>query len=285
MNGNGRRYSEQRARRSGFYLALAVCLVAVGIAAWSTYDAVKGYMEPAEQTATQSQLTSMQNEDVKNGQKAKSDDPEAPRASASSVAASQPQDSKQTTGEVNGAAGAAASATESAAASSAAAAGTEKTKGETAEETGAQVENPGVLYAVSTELTYPVSTQEVLSPYSAGKPVYSETMKDWRIHAGADLKAESGEAVLACGNGIVKSTYTDRLLGNVVEVEHGDYVLYYCGVGENFSVQEGDTVTMGQQIATVAAVPYESAEAAHLHLEAKRDGAYLDPLAVLEGDL
>ena len=37
---NGKRFSEEKTRRNGFYLALAVCLVAVGIAAWSTYDAV-----------------------------------------------------------------------------------------------------------------------------------------------------------------------------------------------------------------------------------------------------
>ena len=40
---NGKRFSGENARRSGFYLALAVCLVAVGIAAWSTYDAVNSY--------------------------------------------------------------------------------------------------------------------------------------------------------------------------------------------------------------------------------------------------
>lgn len=32
--------------RRGFYLALAVCLTAIGIAAWSTYDTVSGFLEP-----------------------------------------------------------------------------------------------------------------------------------------------------------------------------------------------------------------------------------------------
>ena len=43
---NGKRFSGENARRSGFYLALAVCLVAVGIAAWSTYDAVNSTIAP-----------------------------------------------------------------------------------------------------------------------------------------------------------------------------------------------------------------------------------------------
>lgn len=32
--------------RRGFYLALAVCLTAIGIAAWSTYDTVSGFWSP-----------------------------------------------------------------------------------------------------------------------------------------------------------------------------------------------------------------------------------------------
>ncbi len=51
---NGKRFSENKARRNGFYLALAVCLVAVGVAAWSTFDAVQGYMssEPVQSAMT-----------------------------------------------------------------------------------------------------------------------------------------------------------------------------------------------------------------------------------------
>ena len=51
---NGQRFSKDKARRNGFYLALAVCLVAVGIAAWSTYDAVHGYLAPVNEAVNQS---------------------------------------------------------------------------------------------------------------------------------------------------------------------------------------------------------------------------------------
>ena len=40
-------------------------------------------------------------------------------------------------------------------------------------------------------------------------------------HAGTDLAAESGEQVLACGNGVVKETYTDNMLGNVAVIDGG----------------------------------------------------------------
>ena len=45
---NQKRFTEGKAPKSGFYVALAVCLAAVGIAAWSTYDSVNSYLEPAE---------------------------------------------------------------------------------------------------------------------------------------------------------------------------------------------------------------------------------------------
>ena len=44
---NQKRFTEGKAPKSGFYVALAVCLAAVGIAAWSTYDSVTRYLEPA----------------------------------------------------------------------------------------------------------------------------------------------------------------------------------------------------------------------------------------------
>ena len=89
--------------------------------------------------------------------------------------------------------------------------------------------------------------------------------------------------MLACANGQVKETYTDSMLGNVILVEHGDYLFYYCGVGENFLVNPGDVVSAGQQLGVVTAVPYEAAEEPHLHLEVRRDSVTLDPQAVLEG--
>ena len=234
---NGKRFSNEKARRNGFYLALAVCLVAVGVAAWSTYDAVNGVVEPAYTDPGSSQLFQQQAEDVRSGQE------------EGAVEDQDPEEQPAATEEPE------------------------------------QVPANGPLYAISTQLSWPVESQETQKAYSAGAPVYSETMKDWRIHAGLDLAAQSGETVAACGNGMVLSTYTDPMLGNVVVIQHGEYDFSYCGLGENFQVAEGDIVTQGQAVGTVAAVPGESADAPHLHLEVQRDGVYLDPEAVLKGNL
>lgn len=44
--------------RRGFYLALAVCLTAIGIAAWSTYDTVSGFWSPAGSESSASSAAS-----------------------------------------------------------------------------------------------------------------------------------------------------------------------------------------------------------------------------------
>ena len=261
---NPKRFSESKARRNGFYLALAVCLVAVGIAAWSTFDAVSGYIS----------ATNPENPDPASSM---SDDPEAPRSPVPTPSnAAQPTPTPRPAATPQPAA-------PTPRPSAPAAPTAEPTTDDSSEETEPQVPANAPLYELSTEFIYPVESKEVAKAYSSGAPVYSATMKDWRVHVGTDLSAESGADVMACGNGIVKETYTDKMLGNVALIEHGDYEFYYCGLGENFLVEPGDVVTAGQTIGTITAVPAESADQPHLHLEVRRDSAYLDPRSVIDG--
>ena len=281
---NGKRFSESKARKNGFYLALAVCLVAVGIAAWSTYDTVHTYLTSNSGTSSSSQA---QEGDKTSGtvstpgtrDSGKNDDPEAPRTAAT------PAPARQTVGSVTNRSANNRAETnvvsEPVSGEQEAALPKAELPEEIAEEEP-QIPVNAPLYEISEEMIYPLASGEIPNAYSAGAPVYSQTMKDWRIHVGADVKAEAGEQVLSCGNGQVKRTYTDRMLGNVVEIEHGDYEFYYCGLGENFLVKEGDIVTKGQTIGTVTAVPFEAADEPHLHLEVRRDGIAIDPETILK---
>lgn len=266
---NGKRFSENKARRNGFYLALAVCLVAVGVAAWSTFDAVQGYIAATEELSASGTETS-----------SRSDDPQAQKSPAPST--------KPSVGTAKPSEGQSSSAAPTATPKPKATYVPKPSEPPVQEspkpaESEPQVPANAPIYEISEEMIHPVSGDKIAKAYSAGAPVYSETMRDWRVHTGADFEAESGEQVLACGNGIVKETYTDRMLGNVVVIEHGDYLFSYCGLGEDFKVKPEDVVTMGQAIGTVTAVPAESADKPHLHLEVRRDSAYLDPQAVIEG--
>ena len=135
---------------------------------------------------------------------------------------------------------------------------------------------PAAAYSVSTHFV-PPAMGEILSHYSGDNLVYNQTMRDWRTHPGCDIACEEGESILACANGQVTRTYTDPLWGNVVEVEHGEYTLRYCGVGEEFMVSAGDVVRQGQVIALITAVPCEAAQPLHVHLEAEKNGQAIDP--------
>lgn len=254
---SGKRFSESKSRKNGFYLALAVCLTAVGIAAWSTYDAVQSYVDTAQ---TASELQEQKNIDVR--ESAKPTSTSKAKSTAAPAPTQKPSETKTTQ---------AAAPTVSPAAS--------PTPSPAAEEPETEEQTPvnAPLYERSAQMVAPIRSGSVCKAYSSGAPVYSETMKDWRVHAGADYTAESGEDVWACANGKVLQTYTDSMLGNVILIEHGDYQVSYCGVSENFQVSVGDIVTKGQVIGTVTAVPFESAEDAHLHVEVRLDGGYIDP--------
>lgn len=257
---NGKRFSEGKARKNGFYLALAVCLTAVGIAAWSTYDAVQSYAKTgvAKPPVSSAALQEQQNRDVRTTPSPNPEDPEKPAATRKPEATAKPNPT-----------------TPAAAPTVQPTQKPEET--EPVESEAEQVPVNAPVYERSSQLVPPIQSGEVSKAYSGGAPVYSETMKDWRVHAGTDYQAESGEDVWACANGKVLQTYTDSMMGNVILIEHGDYLISYCGVSESFQVQAGDVVTKGQVIGTVTAVPCEAGETPHLHLEAKRDGGYLDP--------
>lgn len=273
---NGKRFSKEK-RRGGFYLALAVCLTAVGIAAWSTYDSVTSYTAPQ---SSQQEAADPEDPEArkKSSQKEEASKAKASKAEPSPTPTTKPAEEEPS--QVREAAGEPSPTQEPAREEPSQA---ESSGKETVTPQETQVPTNAPLYEISAKFIWPVASRQVSQAYSAGAPVYSQTMKDWRIHTGTDLSAQAGEEVLACANGQVLETTTDPLLGNLVTIEHGDFVFSYCGLGEDFAVSPGDTVTQGQVIGAITAVPQESAESPHLHLEVRRDQVCLDPQSLLEG--
>ena len=137
--------------RRGFYLALAVCLTAIGIAAWSTYDTVSGFLEPTGSESSASSAASTPRPTPETSVPV-DDDPES-AVSAGHAQGTVPEVSASTEAEpqeVN--------------------APVEETL---VEETAAEP-----TYTVSETLTRPVPG-EVMTEFS-DTPVYSETMRDYR---------------------------------------------------------------------------------------------------------
>ncbi len=139
---------------------------------------------------------------------------------------------------------------------------------------------PAVESIENMELSFPVG-QKVLKRFSEDTPVYSDTMKDWRVHNGVDFEAEAGQSVKAMAAGTVKEILQDNMLGNVVVITHGDSDAWYCGLGSKVLVKKGSQVSAGDEIGTVDVCPSESADASHFHLEIRRGEEFLDPLNLL----
>lgn len=127
-------------------------------------------------------------------------------------------------------------------------------------------------------------TNTVQKPYSAEAPIYCETMKDWRLHLGADFAGEEGQTVKAVTRGTITSIVNDPLWGGVIEIDHGvGVVTRYCGVKP--TVRVGDNVEAGEAIGDLQSIPCECAQSPHLHLELLVDGVPIDPVAAIARDV
>lgn len=237
----------------GFYVALGVCLVAVGVAAWTTYDSVVKYANPQDTSSYSTSPTGRTQSGVYANSKAEE-------------ASSQPQ----------------ASAPQSAAPSSSKPAASSQAPDKTA---SSKPEQPAKQTAAKpASYVYPVGeTPKVTKNYSGDNPIFSDTMQDWRVHSGTDFEAKIGDPVKAIDSGKVKDLYADGNLGNVAVIEHSDGITaYYCGLGDTFLVKKGDEVDAGQKIGSVNVVPIESVEKPHLHLEIKKSGKLIDPITLFK---
>ncbi len=130
---------------------------------------------------------------------------------------------------------------------------------------------------------YPVVGQTV-AVYAMDSLVYNETTRDWRVHNGIDIAADAGTTVCAAADGEVYSVYNDEKMGTTVVIRHIEgYTTKYSSLGEEVSVQPGQTVKAGQAIGTVGNTALmESAIGDHIHFAVTCNGASVDPEAFLQ---
>ena len=119
--------------------------------------------------------------------------------------------------------------------------------------------------------------------YSVTALAYDETMRDWRTHDGVDFKAPAGEKVYAITSGTVTNVFFDDRYGTTVVIDHGNgLVCTYAGLQEVPTVYVGNTVSPGDTIGAVGLTnKCESAQGAHLHLSALRNGESVSPAEFL----
>lgn len=131
-----------------------------------------------------------------------------------------------------------------------------------------------------TVFTLPVQG-EIIKKYSESELLYSATYGDMRVHHGIDIACEDSTAVSAAADGKVVSVEDTAFFGTVVTIDHGDGITAKYSALKDIKVKAGDSVTAGDIIGAVTAVPDECADQSHLHLEVQKNGHDADPVKTL----
>ena len=125
--------------------------------------------------------------------------------------------------------------------------------------------------------SYPVVYSSISDVF--GTRIHPVTQEE-KLHSGIDFAAEKGTPVTAAADGTVAGTGFDAEWGNYVILQHsnGDFTYYACL--DEISSEQGNTVERGQRIATVGSTGISTGP--HLHFAISRDGAYVDPMPLME---
>lgn len=100
-----------------------------------------------------------------------------------------------------------------------------------------------------------------------------------RLHAGVDLAAPYGSAILAAEAGTVTTATFGSGYGYYVVISHGGGLATLYGHCSSLLVKAGDKVTRGQTIAKVGSTGASTGN--HCHFEVRINGSTTDPMAYL----
>lgn len=127
---------------------------------------------------------------------------------------------------------------------------------------------------------------EVINDFSAGELVKSKTLNVWKTHDGVDIAGAMDEKVKSMTGGTVTKVYEDQMLGACVIIDHGNgFEGYYCNLSKDIPVAEGQNVSAGTVIGAVGnTAQNEISEAPHLHFAVKKNGEWIDPIALISGE-
>ena len=95
-------------------------------------------------------------------------------------------------------------------------------------------------------------------------------------HQGIDIGASTGEKVIAAASGEVVISKYSYSGGNYIMISHGSQIYTVYMHLSKRSVNEGDTVVLGQKIGEVGSTGYSTGP--HLHFGIRKNGQYVDPL-------
>ena len=122
---------------------------------------------------------------------------------------------------------------------------------------------------------------EIIKSHSLDRLVYSETMKDYRVHGGVDIACELGSEVRAFTDGVVSKVLEDYFEGVTIAITHDQGVVtYYKNLSPMLAegIAVGTEVLAGEVIGTVgSSARAEALDPTHLHFEMTVNGISVDP--------
>jgi murein DD-endopeptidase MepM/ murein hydrolase activator NlpD len=108
-------------------------------------------------------------------------------------------------------------------------------------------------------------------------------MRGPAIHAGIDLRGDSGDPVRVTANGTVTIAGWNGGYGNMVEVNHGNGLSTRYGHMSKIEVKVGQHVAIGQTIGRIGSTGRSTGP--HLHYETRIDGEAVNPQKFLRAGL
>jgi murein DD-endopeptidase MepM/ murein hydrolase activator NlpD len=113
--------------------------------------------------------------------------------------------------------------------------------------------------------------------YAFGTPI-TVNMGNTHTSGGANLEINSGDAVSASNAGRVIFTGKLPYDGNLIVIDHGGGLRTWYGRLDDIKVQEGDTVTAGQEIAKAGGSGIPTAPGLGLYFAASVNDIFIDPV-------
>lgn len=125
---------------------------------------------------------------------------------------------------------------------------------------------------------------EISKDFSDSNLIYSETLEEWTVHLGVDIKAERGTPVNCAEKGKVEAIKNDPRYGITVIVEHANgFKTIYSNLLTAEFVTEGQEVEKGQILGSVGDnAPFEIADEPHLHMEMTLNEQNVNPVLYFE---
>lgn len=137
-------------------------------------------------------------------------------------------------------------------------------------------------FAAEDTVGWPVQGN-VIQHYSMDTTVYFPTLEQYKCSPAIEIQSEAGTVVTAPTNAKVAEVGEDVKIGKYVRMELGNDYQIILGQLTDICVAEGDYVSRGAQIGTVAApTRYFVVEGDHLYFQMLHGEQTVDPLDYLE---